>query len=80
MDDITVKKRTGKNGYYQCQVRTIKPDELDNDVAIYISSHFYHGHSNMKIEHLRLVHSTLGEFFKKYDKALDEADFPAGVV
>jgi hypothetical protein len=79
MDDIRVEKILSDN-YSKCYVKTMDPDELDNNVHLYINSHFYHGHSDMKIEHLRLVHSVLSEFFEKYKKAVDEEDFKAGEV
>lgn len=79
MDDIIVERELG-DGYRKCEAKTIKPDEFGNDVKLYVNSHFYHGHSNMKIEHMRLIHTTIGEFLKKYDKALDEEEFPMSEV
>jgi hypothetical protein len=60
-------KGVAKDNYRRCKVNTrYEPDELGNDIHLYINNHFYHGHSDMTITHLKLIHKVLGKFLKKY--------------
>jgi hypothetical protein len=61
-------EKTHKDGYRKCHVVTIDGDvnNKNNEVSLYINAHNYVGHTGMTIEHLKLVHKTIGKFLKKH--------------